>query len=344
MRIGTVLIIPLAFASFASATVDYYYPAYSGDTTMQIDGGNQGLVVNNSSNEAIYGDGYYHGVHGNSSSGLGVWGESNSNTGVYGLGGFIGVAADGDWGYGVKATANSGIAVDGYSTSSMGGNFTGYDNGLTGQNTNIVQNTTGVKGIAGIGTAGAGHGLNGQGLIGVSGYSGGTVNNTYGVYGNANGTGNYYSSYGIFGTAANGSTNWSGYFTGNVYVGGTFVNPSDIKFKKNIQPLNGGLEKVMALHPKTYDMKVDEFKGKVMLPEGNRYGLIAQELETVLPDLVHKVSAPAELPKPGSPEAKNYVQQPNTDFKSVDYISLIPILIAAIQDQQAEIEALKKAR
>jgi len=335
MRLGLLMTIPLALASGALATPDYTLTG-TGDTTLYINGGIHGIVLDGTNSgvssysgfEAVYGEGYYRGVHGNSPSGLGVWGESNSSTGVYGQGGFVGVAADGGT-YGVQASSAGGVGVT----------ATGYDNAIYGEVTHVAPNTPAVKGYSP-----QGHGINGAGLIGVSGYSSGTVNNTYGVYGNANGSSNPYSTYGVYGTAYNGSTNWSGYFTGNVYVGGTFVNPSDIKFKKNVQPLNGGLQKVMALQPKTYDMKVEEFKGKVMLPEGNRYGLIAQELETVLPDLVHKVSAPAELPQPGSPEAKNYVPQPNTDFKSVDYISLIPILIAAIQEQQAEIDALKKAR
>lgn len=113
---------------------------------------------------------------------------------------------------------------------------------------------------------------------------------------------------------------------------------SDAKFKKNVVPLEGALGTVMALKPKVYEMKVDEFKTHISFPEGRQFGLIAQELETVLPDLVKEAFAPAKL---SIEERQKGVSRPPLEYKSVNYTALIPVLIAAIQELQAEVDALK---
>jgi len=109
-------------------------------------------------------------------------------------------------------------------------------------------------------------------------------------------------------------------------------------FKKNIEPFSGGLDKVMALQPKSYDTKRDEFKGTVDLPQGRQVGLIAQELQEVMPELVTDVQAPPNLTPE---EIAAGVQKDGLKFKGVNYTGLIPVLIAAIKEQQAQIEALR---
>ena len=54
----------------------------------------------------------------------------------------------------------------------------------------------------------------------------------------------------------------------------------------------------------------------------NQAGVIAQDLEKILPQLVKQ------------PDSEN-------EYKSVNYTGLIPYLISAIQEQQAQIEDLK---
>jgi hypothetical protein len=81
------------------------------------------------------------------------------------------------------------------------------------------------------------------------------------------------------------------------------------------------------------------------LPQGTHYGLIAQDIENVLPNLVKDTkfesSLEASATKP-SPDGKSELQQ-NTksetiDFKAVNYTELIPIMIKSMQEMQAKID------
>jgi hypothetical protein len=95
---------------------------------------------------------------------------------------------------------------------------------------------------------------------------------------------------------------------------------SDQRLKENIRDLNVGLDKIMALKPRLYDWK--EGKGADIK---NARGFIAQEFETVFPDLIDTWKDPA-------PEGEE-------PYKSVR-ADLFPVLVKAMQEQQALIETL----
>lgn len=101
----------------------------------------------------------------------------------------------------------------------------------------------------------------------------------------------------------------------------TITGISDQRLKENIRDLDDGLEKVMALQPRKFDWK--EGKGA---DTKNARGFIAQEFETVFPDMVEEWLDPA-------PEGEE-------PYKAVN-ANLIPTLVKAIQEQQAIIESLK---
>ena len=86
------------------------------------------------------------------------------------------------------------------------------------------------------------------------------------------------------------------------------------------QPISVGLSEILALRPRTFDWK--EGQGKNI---SNDRGFIAQEFETVFPDLIDEW-------KDESPEGED-------PYKSVRQ-ELVPILVKAIQEQQTLIEAL----
>ncbi len=105
---------------------------------------------------------------------------------------------------------------------------------------------------------------------------------------------------------------------------------SDGRFKKNISSINGGIALVKKLKPVTYQWKE-------IMEIGNRtnYGFIAQEVEKILPDFVSKSETPV-----GNTKIK--------DFRHLNTFYFTPIIVSAIQEQQAiiekqknEIEALK---
>ena len=103
-------------------------------------------------------------------------------------------------------------------------------------------------------------------------------------------------------------------------VSTTITAISDQRLKENVQDLDVGLDKIMALKPRKFDWK--EGKGKNIKGD---CGWIAQEFEQVFPDMVDEWLDPA-------PEGEE-------PYKSVR-ADLIPVLVKAIQEQQALIQTL----
>lgn len=65
--------------------------------------------------------------------------------------------------------------------------------------------------------------------------------------------------------------------------GGSWTNSSDRRLKKNIEDLDGALQRVLALRGVTFEYKDPESINE--LP-GERMGMIAQEVEAVFPEWV----------------------------------------------------------
>jgi len=108
---------------------------------------------------------------------------------------------------------------------------------------------------------------------------------------------------------------------GTVFATSTTITAiSDQRLKENIRDLDDGLNVVMALKPRKFDWK--EGKGANIK---NARGFIAQEFETVLPDMIENWADPA----PEGEEA----------YKAIN-ANLIPTLVKAIQEQQALITQL----
>ena len=94
----------------------------------------------------------------------------------------------------------------------------------------------------------------------------------------------------------------------------------------------------MQLKPSTYEYKHDGLYRYMKLPEGTQLGLIAQDIETVLPELIQN----AEFVSMQKPDGESQPDNVMIEYKSVNYMGLIPVLISAIQEQQEQIEALNK--
>jgi hypothetical protein len=92
---------------------------------------------------------------------------------------------------------------------------------------------------------------------------------------------------------------------------------SDIRLKENIKPIENALDKISKISGNTYDWKV-ELKD-VHGYEGNDVGVIAQEVEAVLPQLV---------------------QDRDNGYKAVKYDKLVALLIEGIKEQQQNIDNL----
>ena len=94
---------------------------------------------------------------------------------------------------------------------------------------------------------------------------------------------------------------------------------SDRRLKTGIVPIESALSLVKEMQGVTYRWKVDAFP-EMGFDEELQYGLIAQELEEVVPELVGT---------------------DNEGWKSIEYSHIVPILIEAMKEQQREIEDLK---
>lgn len=97
----------------------------------------------------------------------------------------------------------------------------------------------------------------------------------------------------------------------------TCFQTSDARFKQNIAKLQSTTNIVKALKPVSYKFKKQDETDKMDM------GLIAQDLEKILPDLVIEDS-----------EGK----------KLVNYIALIPILIKEVQTLQQRVDHLKQQK
>ena len=94
---------------------------------------------------------------------------------------------------------------------------------------------------------------------------------------------------------------------------------SDERLKENIVDIDTGLDEVMALKPRKFDWKEGEGSS-----EKNVSGFVAQEVETVLPNLI------------GS-----FKHDDLDDAKSVKMGDMVPTLVKAIQEQQELIKSLE---
>lgn len=85
---------------------------------------------------------------------------------------------------------------------------------------------------------------------------------------------------------------------------------SDRRWKRNVHTFDNALERVSLLRGVSFEWRRDEFEG-MNFPEGSKIGLIAQEVEEVIPELVHT----------------------NKDgYKSVEYANLVAVLIEAVKE------------
>ena len=104
------------------------------------------------------------------------------------------------------------------------------------------------------------------------------------------------------------------YINSDLYVNGSIYNTSDAILKENVLSIaDDKLGNMMKLKPMEYNFKSDSNK-KI------HYGMIAQDVEKLFPELI----------------IKNI-----NGHKTINYIEFIPMLISNIQNMQKEIDELK---
>lgn len=145
----------------------------------------------------------------------------------------------------------------------------------------------------------------------------------------------------------NGDANINGNLNveGDITHTGEITQTSDRKLKENIQQLQNGLSTILKLNPTTYNFRGNgEYKG-LKLSTGLHYGLIAQEVEEVLPSLVkNNLHTYSEISNsPSGPDATFETESVKTmEYKTLNYTELVPVLVKAVQEQQQEIDELRE--
>ncbi|HQL24837.1 MAG TPA: tail fiber domain-containing protein, partial [candidate division Zixibacteria bacterium] len=107
---------------------------------------------------------------------------------------------------------------------------------------------------------------------------------------------------------------------GNICSAGSIGACSDVRFKNDIEPLDGALPPVDRLTGVRYSWRVEDF-AEIHFGTDRQVGLVAQEVRKVLPEAVTEQSD-------GS--------------LTVDYSRLTPVLIQAIKELRSENESLKE--
>lgn len=102
------------------------------------------------------------------------------------------------------------------------------------------------------------------------------------------------------------------YVSGSIRATGTITANSDINLKKNLLKIENALEKVEQINGYTYEFKADDSK--------RHAGVIAQEIQEILPEIVNKG---------------------NDGILGVEYGNISALLIEAIKEQQKKINELE---
>ena len=228
------------------------------------------------------------------------------------------------------ATGNDGsLNILGGNSSNIAGNvYIKAGDGSTGGNIKIISGTGSVTGSGNIYIYPSSSATLGNVYLANNGstdysrtiFSSGTVSAPGISFRAQLGTGFYYTS-GQLNVAMSGSNKFrftsAGVFYAYDDIVSYYTSLSDIRLKDNVKCLGPSLDKIVKLQGIEYDKKSD---GE------HHIGFIAQEVEKIIPEVVHEV------------EAMEY----NGLYKSIRYDEIIPYLVESIKEQQKMINELKE--
>jgi len=118
-------------------------------------------------------------------------------------------------------------------------------------------------------------------------------------------------------------------------TGDVVANSSDIRLKTNIRKIDSPLERIEKINGVFFNWNEFAVKEVNKKAEIEEVGLIAQEVQEVLPQIVKK--APFDTNEDGdSKSGENYL--------TIQYEKIVPLLLEGIKELKKEIEELKKNR
>ncbi len=117
---------------------------------------------------------------------------------------------------------------------------------------------------------------------------------------------------------------WAAWFDGRTWCTQGIWGGSDESLKENVEPFTNSLDVLSALPVYSYNYN-STAQSSLNFDEGVHLGIMAQDLSEQLP---HLVIDAVSTPTPDNPET--------IQFKAINYLELIPVLIAAVQELRAE--------
>ena len=211
--------------------------------------------------------------------------------------------------YAASAGSASSATTAGSATTAAG--LTGTPNISVGTVTASGQVTSNVSGFAAIGS-------NAVTLY----------NSTTGMYADSSGLGWNHGGAGCATLSSGGNLTITG-ATATKASGTTWANPSDVRLKDNIVPFTKGLAELNQVNPKTW-----VYNGKGETTAGTKgLGVIADEIESILPETVDTYKAKL-----------NPSDTSETEIKRFDATEITWLLVNAVKELKAEIDALKAAK
>jgi len=105
---------------------------------------------------------------------------------------------------------------------------------------------------------------------------------------------------------------------GNAYSTGSW-STSDARYKTNIKPIDNALSKINLLQGVKFEWNIENFP-EMSFSKGKQIGLIAQDVEKIIPEVVTTDS---------------------DSFKAVSYEKLVPVLVESIKELSRDVKELK---
>jgi endosialidase-like protein/type IX secretion system substrate protein len=223
----------------------------------------------------------------------------------------------GVYGEAIYNSTKANFGVEGFSSQSSSANYGGRFQAKSAVNTPVFN-----------------YGMEAEGLNADNNFGG------YFVAGNAFSAtaasiGIYATSYGIGGAPGG----VAGYFDGDIFVNGpmsgtgTVLAASDSIFKTNVDTIPNAMAIIKQLKPRQYYLDTANTQG-FNFSNQKQYGVIAQDVELILPELISYVT------KPASYDSDRNLVQAAVTYRAVNYNAFISLLMKGAQEQQSKIDSL----
>jgi hypothetical protein len=131
--------------------------------------------------------------------------------------------------------------------------------------------------------------------------------------------------------------------SGSTYVGGQIVcvgditaNLSDARLKENIKLIKNPLQKISEINGVYYTFTDEAIELNGLLSKDEQVGLLAQEVQKVLPHIIKPAPFDIEHDQYG-----NHTSKSGKNYLTIQYEKIVPLLVEAIKELKKEIEELK---